>query len=368
MEALRIGPAEGCFADTTEILPPRQISLANPLVHTNLAALGEPALARRVAANSLARDIVQPAVRLGRYILGGTVSPQVLLPDARFAGHPELPGEDISASLAATLARRHTAIDVAHPCVLAFRSGIWCWGHWLLDMLPKIVLAESLHPGRFTFAVAAEIVAPTAGPAHSPRYPQSVRDSLHAYGIEERRLLRIKRPQLYRFTHLFDVTGIDGSQPHPGTLEALRNLANPPRLQPARRLTAALRSPPSQRSLANAPVIRDELRNRGAHFIDLATAPFADQIAAFRDTHLIVGDLGSNLSATIYARPGTGVVSLAPTRWDDTYFARLFQRLGVSHADLRGPSEPPETPNPGAAAYSIDVDHLREGIEAVRQV
>jgi hypothetical protein len=371
MEALRIGPDTDRFIDTTPILPAQPVSLRNPLVHTNLADLGEPARAQHLQAGSTARHILQPAVLLGRYppgsLLGGTGSPQILLPDGSFAGHPALPGEDLNASLAATLARRHTAIDVAHPCVLAFRAGIWCWGHWLLDMLPKIVLAERLHPGRFTFVVAAEIVARAAGPTQSPRYPQSVRDSLHAYGIEERRLLRIKRPQLYRFTDLFDVTGIDGSLPHPGTLDALRHLANPPPPQPPRPLTAALRTPPSPRRLADDRPIRAALQNDGAAFIDLATASFADQISAFRDSDLIVGDLGSNLAGMIYARSGTGVVSLAPTHWDDTYFAHLFQRLDVVHADLRGPSHPPDAADPGHAPYTVDPGHLRGGMGKVRQ-
>jgi hypothetical protein len=108
MEALRIGPDADRFADTTPILPAEQVTLGNPFMHTNLADLGEPGRAQRLLAHSTARDILQPPVRLGRYpsgtILGGTGSPQILLPDRSFAGHPALPGEDINATIETTLA------------------------------------------------------------------------------------------------------------------------------------------------------------------------------------------------------------------------------------------------------------------------
>ena len=42
---------------------------------------------------------------------------------------------------------------------------------------------------------------------------------------------------------------------------------------------------------------------------------------------------GSRRGGTIYARPGTKRVTLAPSHREEDYFAKLFQRLDLAVAD-----------------------------------
>ncbi len=338
-------------------------SLTNPLVHLNARALGFPAFARWLHTSYAAREEAMPSVQLGCYppgtLLDGEGSFLVLTPDALLAGQLPNAGEDFEAIVGSMRTRAAGAVAVDRPCLLACRFGEWTWGHWLLDMLPKIVLAERHAPQRFTYAVPFGIVDPSFG-----GYARSVLDSLAAYGVQPSRLLRIRPETVYRFDALFDIAGVNGKAMHPGVLQAMRDVSGP--LFRRRSLTAVLRTPPSIRCLMNAEPIRGMLAQAGAAFLDASSADFGEQMAACRDSDVVVGDLGSNLAALIYARPGTGVVTLAPVAWHDDYFIKLFQRLDLVQADVRGHS----LPTPGRpfhhAPVVVNPADMDAGLRAVR--
>ncbi len=321
--------------------------LTNPLVHLDAA---DPAYACRLLTGSAARDVAQPPVTLGRYVAGTC-----------------LDGGSYGLAAPGQTSGVPVALDVDRPCLLVCHPGAWCWGHWLLDMLPKIVLAEQHRPGVFTYALPCGIVDPDERPPHAPGYTRSVLDSLAAYGIGAGRILRVRPQATYRFSDLFDLDGVSGKHMHPGVLTAMRNL---PLLDDCAwqdsAMTAMLRSPPSIRTLEDAASVGAALRSVGAIAVDPVRSIFADQVVAFAAGGVVVGDLGSNLAGMIYAPGGTGLVTLAPLGWDDDYFAKLFQRLDLHVADLRGPSlaRPGETVS--HASYAVTPQAVLQGVRAVQ--
>ena len=106
--------------------------------------------------------------------------------------------------------------------------------------------------------------------------------------------------------------------------------------------------------------------SEGAAFVDPLSASFGEQVAAGRDSEIILGDLGSNLAMSIYARPGAGLLTLGPVGWHDDYFIKLFQRLDVVQADIRGYA----LPLPGQpfhhASIVVNPADVRAGLHAVR--
>ena len=345
------------------LLPAVIASLSNPLVHLNARALGFPAFARWLHGTYAARNEAIPPVGLGRYAAGTLLDGEgaflVLSEGALVAEQVPGAGEDLNAIVNSLRSRAARAITVDRPCLLACRFGEWTWGHWLLDILPKIVLAERHAPQRFTYAVPFGIVDPSFG-----SYARSVLDSLAAYGVEPSRLLRIRSGDVYRFDALFDIVGVSGKAMHPGILQAMRDL---PGAEPApRRLTAILRAPPSIRCLVNRGSIADMLAQEGAVFLNPLSTSFGEQAAACRDSDVIIGDLGSNLATIIHARPGTGLVTLAPVDWYDDYFVKLFQRLDIAQGDIRGHA----LHVPGQAFHHASVvinpSDVRAGLHAVR--
>ncbi len=323
----------GLVSAWAELLPGLTVALRNPLIHLNAEEAGDGVFARRVQYWFAARDFEQPPVRLGRFPAETRLDGETygVVPDGAAAP----PGLDEAAHRRWAWRAAHP-VEVRPPCLLVCRTGEWCWGHWLLDMLPKIVLAERCFPGRLLYAVPAGIIDVRDKRAHAPDYARSVLGSLAAYGIGPDRLLGIRHDVAYRFAGLFDMDGAGGKHLHPGLLAAMRDLPIMRQGGGTARLTAVLRAPPSIRPLANLAEIRACLDREGAGFLDPLQASFVNQVAAFANSETLVGDLGSNLAAAIYARPGARLVTLAPLRWDDDYFAKLFQRLDLTLADIRG--------------------------------
>jgi hypothetical protein len=361
--------ARDLLAETIEILPAENRTLINPLVYTNAGKLNDAAFRRWLLWANVARDVTLLPALFGRY-----PAPAYLDGAGPFTVHTSgrLVEEQAGIGLCDTnvvwrsmAPRMAKALDVDRPCLLACRHGEWTWGHWLIDMLPKIVLAEWFSPKRFTYVVPAGITDPGSG--HF--YVANVLESLAAYGIGPERLLRVRNDAVYRFSNLFDIADAttDGvhSSLHPGVITAMQAVKTVPE-RPRVPLTAVLRSTAEHRPVVNGAAIAAVLHSQNAAVMDPGATPFATQIRAFRDSDIIVGDLGSNLAASIYARPGSGLVTLAPTGWEDTYFAGIFQRLGAFHADIRGASMPAPGQALGHAPYAVNPADLIEGLQAVR--
>jgi hypothetical protein len=358
--------ARDLLDDRLELLPAQTLSLVNPLVYSNAGRYGDLAFRRWILWCNTARDSLQPPVFFGRYAapayLDGAGPYAVLTRDALVAEQAAADRVAPEQTHRALTARAPDAVAVERPCLLACRHGEWTWGHWLIDMLPKIVLAEWFSPRRFTYVVPASITEPGSGRF----YISSVLDSLAAYGLGPDRLLRVEAGKVYKFANLFDIADIVGNGIHPGVLAAMRNLPSLPPDRP-RALSAVLRNGAEHRPIVNGAALASYLREQGAAMIDPGATPFQEQIRVFRESAVVVGDLGSNLAASIYARPGLGMVTLAPSGWHDDYFSNIFQRLDVCHADIRGVSLPTAGQIVGHAAHFVNPLDLAEGLQAVRQ-
>jgi hypothetical protein len=337
--------------ETVVLLPGGSRTAINPLVYANAGALGDGSFRRYLFALNGARDIVWPPVVLGRFDRDTFV-------DATGPYHI-LAGEGLNKE---QFGRRQEAVTIDFPCVFACHPGRWVWGHWLIDTLPKILLAERAFPGRFHFVVPPELT----DPASQRYFVRCVLESLAAYGIDHARLLRLQPGPLYRFVALFDVA--DMRQPdgvHPGVLAALRHMDNPPVERGRQAVTAVMRGRNDTRQLINRAEIDAVVRRHGASELDAHAAPFLEQVRAFRDSTVIVGDMGSNLAYAVYARPEAGIVTTAPCGWLDGYFADIFRYARLFHADVRGISAGSTADEIAVAAHSVMPVHLEAGIAAV---
>ena len=203
------------------------------------------------------------------------------------------------------------------------------------------------------------------GPGQAPvRFDAAILESLAAYGIGPSRLLRVQPGTIYRFQNLYDVVDIVRDGMHPGALAAMRDTIDVPP-GPRRPVTAVMRTGTGHRRITNMDDVGSVLRRHGAAAIDPACASFADQVRAFRESDIIVGDLGSNLAACIYARPETGIVTLAPSGWYDDFFVNIFQRLQYYVADVRGISMPSANEGIAHAPHCVNPADLEQALRAV---
>jgi hypothetical protein len=337
--------------ETVVLLPGGSMAAINPLVYANAGALGDGAFRRYLFALNGARDIVRPPVVLGRFDRDTFV-------DATGPYHI-LAGGSLDKE---QFGRGREAVGIDFPCVFACHPGRWVWGHWLIDTLPKILMAERAFPGRFRFVVPPELT----DPASSRYFVRCVLESLAAYGIDDARLLRLPAGPLYRFDVLFDV--LDMRRPegiHPGVLAVLQDMDGAPVERGRQKLTAVMRGRNDTRQLANRAEIDTVLRQHGAGELDAHAAPFLEQVRAFRDSAVVIGDMGSNLAYAVYAQSEAGMVTMAPCGWLDGYFADVFRCARLFHADVRGISAGHTADEIAVAAHSVAPMHLEAGIDAV---
>jgi len=194
-------------------------------------------------------------------------------------------------------------------------------------------------------------------------YIKGVLDSLAVYGIAPHRLLRVRQGAVYRFAALFDLADMCADGQHPGVLAAMQDVTGD---GPGRGdVVALMRHGTQLRPIVNEAAVHDALRAQGAFIMDPGQFGLAEKIAVMRAAKIVIGDIGSNLITAIYARPGTGMVTLGAANWDDNYFGNIFQRQGAFLADIRGVALPRGDEGPAHAPVVINPADVVAGVQAV---
>ena len=251
-----------------------------------------------------------------------------------------------------------TSSTIDGETIIIARFGAWTWGHWLGELLPKIVLAEHAFPGRFRYAIA-----------HRYDLPEFVTfwQSLQAYGIAPERLVLLESAKDYVLTNAWAVTPVwSDDVMHPGAAQAMRTRQKPttkrdatsPKIMLARRKDAA-------RQLENSAEIEDFLRADGYVAVDIAALSFQDQARAFSNARCLFSTLGSGLSGLIFSPSGVCVTSVAPSIFGDRFFyALILDRNGI-YADVRGPVMKVAVDIAHRSSFNVEFKDVVEGLQAV---
>jgi Flp pilus assembly protein TadD/capsular polysaccharide biosynthesis protein len=221
------------------------------------------------------------------------------------------------------------------PVVLIARWGIRTWGHWLGELLPKLVSVESYYPGRFRY-VLPDILVREAG-------HRNWLQSLEYYGIDRDRLVLVSQGVSYTAPEMHVVTPVwstDGPRVfHPKVADLMRKWT--PGHPPARtgpQKVALRRKASRTRNVENIGEVEELLVRRGWTVLDIEQLEFSQQVALFRDARSIISVLGSGLTGLVYAPRGIKIITLAPSHWGDSFFYALMQERAASLVDIRGTS------------------------------
>jgi len=268
--------------------------------------------------------------------------------------------QDVDAAIVTLEQGRPHAMTIDAPALLVGRFGYEVWGHWLNEMLPKIVTVEAAFPGRFSYAVPAEITIPT----QERSYCSAVLESLAAYGIAPDRLIRLPPGHVYKFNEAYDVAGPWQYGLHHEVARLMRAIvANvPPRDD--RRLMV-MRHPADMRAIYNGEEIARLLAAENFAAMDPRRTPFQHQAELFAESSYVAGELGSNLSGLIFAPPGVRLLSFAPFGWIDAYFLYVMKERGGHQADVRGPTTHLRGADPHRSPFVVDPRDARAGLAAL---
>ena len=227
-------------------------------------------------------------------------------------------------------------IRVPEECVLVARYGIYTWGHWLGELLPRVVLAEAWFPGRFRYALPSRI-----RDEPDPGSPIGrIRESLLSYGIGMSRILALHGTMNYRFDRLHAISSVWSEHVMHPTVAALMRTRL---ISPDHHHTGAsgagrvglLRTGPGH-AIANIDDVKSLLCARGFTLHSVGAMTFIDRVRLFRSASLVFSVLGSDLPGLLYAPEGIRVVSAAPAVFGDRFFYALVLDRKGRYADVRG--------------------------------
>jgi Glycosyltransferase 61 len=249
--------------------------------------------------------------------------------------------------------------EVSKETVIVARYGVGTWGHWLGELLPKIVMVEAAFPDRFSFAIPQ---------TYDARGWQNFRESISAYGVPPERLVRLEPNCAYTFLRPWAVTPIWSDHVmHPAAAELMRCQIRVPPAQEGARKIALLRQRTAARTLENWGEVSALLTGKGYTMIDIARLSFSDQVRTFRDAAAVFSTLGSGLTGLIYCPIGVEVTSVAPALFGDRFFYALVVNRQGRYADVRGPIFSPDPHIPHRGSFTVDPIHLAQALVAVEK-
>ncbi len=252
-------------------------------------------------------------------------------------------------------------VDAIHGEVLIVgRFGVSTWGHWIGELLPKMVLAEQAYPGRFRYALPRHVT----DPAQTHSVWSSIRESIVACGIDLSRVLPVDDDKDYRFTGLWGMTSLwSDHMIHPAASAILRRATSHIAPNGPSKL-AVIRDDRYRRKIANADEIYALLAQHGFQSEATGLLSFVEQVARFKALEQVFSVLGSDLTNLIFATDGVRVISAAPDVFGDRFFYALVLDREGAMADLRGSTGKTDAVE-HKSAFTLDAGILDQAIEAM---
>jgi capsular polysaccharide biosynthesis protein len=206
--------------------------------------------------------------------------------------------------------------------VLSKKNGVGVYGHWLLEMLPRAMLAKaSLQeaPGRYI------VESPSDG------ITRVIRESTRMAGIGP--LLWTDRSPTFH-ENLVLVNGVceDGAYISPLAFAAVATLAQPVKAAREGRLFVTRRN---NRTFTDLFRIEDAIRRLGFKVVDPSGMSFREQVCCFKGARVVAGVLGSAMTNLVFTPPGALVINFAPARIPDVFFWLICQLGGHRYHEVR---------------------------------
>nr|WP_294555572.1 WcbI family polysaccharide biosynthesis putative acetyltransferase [uncultured Rhodopila sp.] len=264
--------------------------------------------------------------------------------------------EDLTAAIESCTEQR----AITQPCVLIGRYGIRTWGHWLGELLPKVVAVEARWPGRFCYGLPDRF-------AYDPAHDTAMQ-SLAYYGVSEDRLILLAPRTRYACSELHVVTSTWSKERvfHPA-IAALMRERGPRDEEPAPGWLKAglLRRATKTRNIVNLDEVEEILVHHGFTVVDIERLNFRQQVDLYKNADAIACVLGSGLTGLMYAPRGVKVLTMAPGEWGDLFFYSMMQERSAVFTDVRGWTVSADSAGAATSAFTVPAEPLLAGLAAI---
>lgn len=261
-------------------------------------------------------------------------------------------------------ADRERFLDSAWRSIFIGSVGSSNYGHWLVDDLPRLKAITALmriaeRPVR--------VLIHSYGEAINQVRMQSIREflgpSIH---------IDLLDPAIpYHFDELYYVTPVTQHpvQKSPVAIDyAVREILSRVTADTSPSVKSTLlfvdRQPEHGRTLSNYEEIRQLVDRRGFTIVDPASVSFTEQVRLFAGAQVIIGQMGAAMTNTLFCRPSTTLIYLAPSGWIEPFYWDLSvvrgQYYRVIYGDVADSTVPPHRSN-----FNIAPETLQRAIDAL---
>lgn len=235
--------------------------------------------------------------------------------------------EECARGLAAIMqAEQAGSVQVIRPSSLLLRKrGEHNYGHWMVELLPKLWLAEEYLP-------LCSLVVPRV----SGNFARVLRDSVALSTSFQPLFYEMDAAEVLFFKELVLVDGLTdhGVYMSPLVFSRTEDLrARIPGTQ-VRRLYLTRRG--RSRTVRNEDALMAFLQTQGFLCVDPAELTFAEQVKLFRNADCVVGVMGAAMTNIMFCGKGTKVITLAPASMPDTFFHFIAGLRGLAYYEIRG--------------------------------
>lgn len=233
-------------------------------------------------------------------------------------------------------------------------SGSFNYGHWLVDDLPR---AKAWLELRHRYGLTCIVILPSYGEKIDTVRVRSLQ--LLIDPLIEIEFIAPDQPCRLKNLHYVTPVSYHPRIKNPAAIHFVRKRATASLPgtdeEPTRKLFVA-RRPPNVRSISNFDEVCTFLSARGFELIEAEGIDFAGQVALFQSAKVVVGQMGAAMTSTLFCRPATSLVYLAPIGWAEPFYLDLAAVGGQQYNVLAGPAL-----NEGPAHlsdFSVTIDHL----------
>ena len=220
--------------------------------------------------------------------------------------------------------------NIRGDVVLCRKSGEATYGHWLVELVPKIFLGSQLAvPCRFLLPRIKDVFMSSV-----------VKQSLAALCVNEHSIVYADRNPVC-VERLIVISGLTehGTYMSPLAIDCLQAMSAhiPPNGAEAIFVT---RPTSVGRHMVDESRIAEAFQKQGFTIVESASMPFMQQIATFKAARRVVGVMGSALANLAFCQEGAQVAMIAPAKMPDTFFWFLAHHRKLGMLDIRCNADP----------------------------
>lgn len=119
------------------------------------------------------------------------------------------------------------------------------------------------------------------------------------------------------------------------------------------------------RRLTNIADVSAILREHGFTEITTEGMSLHEQIEAFAQAEVVVGIMGASMTSTVFCKPGTPLLYLAPSGWQEPFFWDQAAMGGHAYHALFGTPDAADPHSLYQKSFSVDLNQLKDALAAL---